>query len=113
KDQPLTYEIRNKRILVERKQFPLSPLQPLVQAPQQTAVSGKVSDEKGQPLEGVTVSVKDTQLGTMTNGEGDYRITLPTKEGVLVFTIVGFESKEVVVSSSTTINVTLIEGISD
>jgi len=113
KDQPLTYEIRNKRILVERKELPPSPLVLEIQSVQQTVVSGKVNDENGQPLEGVTVGVKNTQIGTMTDSEGNYRITLPEKEGVLLFSTVGFESKEIVVSSNATINVTLVAGISD
>src|ERR1700760_800406 len=63
-------------------------------------VSGTVKDETGAPLPGVSVSVKGTQNGTQTDGEGKFRIN--TKPGdVLVFTYVGYLRKEVTVGNNT------------
>lgn len=82
--------------------------------PQQVRqISGTVTDANNQPLEGVTVSVKDTALFTLTNREGYYQITLPQDKSTLVFTIVGFEAKELAVGQSNRLNVSLAPAVQD
>ncbi|MBG8555692.1 SusC/RagA family TonB-linked outer membrane protein [Hymenobacter guriensis] len=73
-------------------------------------VSGKVLQENGTPLPGVTVVVKGTSLGTTTNSDGTYLITAP-ENSTLVFSFVGFVRKEVAVPAggSTNQNITLFE----
>ena len=74
----------------------------------QTSISGVVKDAKGVPIPGVSVLVKGTQKGLQTNGNGAF--TIAAKSGdVLVFSFIGFQRKEVVVGSQTTINVVLQE----
>ncbi|MEN8124544.1 MAG: SusC/RagA family TonB-linked outer membrane protein [Bacteroidota bacterium] len=75
---------------------------------QQVAVNGNVKDVSGQGLPGVNIQVKGTSQGTATDFDGNYEISAATGY-VLVFSFVGFTTKEVTVSSSTTINVTLEE----
>ncbi|WP_456463127.1 TonB-dependent receptor [Lutibacter sp.] len=73
----------------------------------QTDVSGTVksaSDNTGIP--GVTVLVKGTTEGTITDMSGNYKITVPKGTNTLTFSYIGYETKEVVVSGST-INVSL------
>ena len=70
-------------------------------------VSGKVSDEKGAGLPGVSVVVKGSTQGTTTDGTGSYRITAPNANATLVFSFVGYGRQEIVVGSRTTVNVTL------
>lgn len=77
----------------------------------QTKVGGVVSDPNGVTLPGVSVSVKGTAEGTITNMDGQYEITVPDN-GTLVFAYVGFTSQEVAVKGKTKINVTLSENIS-
>ncbi|KAA8484057.1 TonB-linked SusC/RagA family outer membrane protein [Arcticibacter tournemirensis] len=72
-------------------------------------VTGKVTDEKGVPLPGVSIKLKGGSVSAVTNTEGNFAIKLPGNNGVLVFTYVGFATQEVTVGNSKTINVTLKE----
>jgi len=112
-NQPLTYEIRNKRVLVERKKTMASYQMPETAPALDIIVSGKVTDEEGRPLQGVSVSVKNTSLGAYTDASGNFQISVPKAGETLVFSIVGFKAKEAVVSGSATLNITLIENLLD
>ena len=70
-------------------------------------VSGKVTDEKGGGLPGVTVVVKGTTVGTATDDAGNFRLTVTDPAAVLVFSFVGYARQEVTVGSQTSVNVTL------
>ncbi len=70
-------------------------------------VSGRVLDASGQPLPGVSVTIKGTQIGATTDANGNFSITVPDENAKLVFSYVGFDSKEITVGKSTTLNVTL------
>ncbi len=78
----------------------------------QTTISGKVSDEKGEPIPGATILVKGTSTGTITNVEGDYQLSVP-ENAVIVFSFLGFKSKEVTTGSKTIHNVTLLTDVSN
>lgn len=56
--------------------------------------TGKVSDEKGQPLPGVSIQVKGTGHGTSTLADGSFSITVPDGNAVLVFSYVGYKKAE-------------------
>ncbi|WP_080060079.1 SusC/RagA family TonB-linked outer membrane protein [Spirosoma aerolatum] len=75
-----------------------------------SSVSGRVTDEGGQPLPGVTVLVKNTNNGTTTNAEGVYKLSLPTGNTTLVVSYVGYLSQEVAVNGRSTIDVQLAPG---
>ncbi|GEO06461.1 SusC/RagA family TonB-linked outer membrane protein [Adhaeribacter aerolatus] len=70
-------------------------------------VSGKVTSAAGEPLIGVTVVVKGTTTGTSTDAAGNYTIEVPDNGGTLVFSYIGFLTKEVPIGNATTLNVTL------
>jgi TonB-linked SusC/RagA family outer membrane protein len=70
-------------------------------------VSGKVTDADGQGLPGVNVLVKSTTRGTSADQNGNYKLAIQEDDAVLVFSLVGYTSKEVVVGSQKIINVTL------
>ncbi|TSD63838.1 TonB-dependent receptor [Inquilinus sp. KBS0705] len=72
-------------------------------------VSGRVTDSKGQPLAGVSVSLKSTVNGTVTDVKGNFSLSVPTGSATLVFTYVGFATLEEQVSGRDRINVTLSE----
>ena len=78
-----------------------------VQAFAQSSVSGKVTDQSGEPLVGVNVLVKGTTNGTMTDLDGAYKLNNVKQGAVLVFSSIGFASQEVNVGKSGTINVQL------
>jgi TonB-linked SusC/RagA family outer membrane protein len=77
----------------------------------QRTVSGTVADDKGQPLIGANIQVKGTSVGTVSDFNGNYSITLPEGSDVLVISYTGYTTQEVVVGSSGTVNVTLAEGL--
>ena len=80
----------------------------VLQAVENVAVKGKVvSGEEGEALPGVTVMVKGSSKGTVTDLEGNFSMMVP-KGSVLVFSFVGFNSEEVAVGDQSTINVSLI-----
>lgn len=71
-------------------------------------ITGTVKDAKGEPLVGVTVRIKGTKSGTSTDVNGVYRLNLPVGNETLVFTYVGFQTKEVV-AKGTSMDVQLAE----
>jgi len=75
---------------------------------QAKSVSGKVVDESGVALPGVTVSIKGKSVGVITNSDGDYTIAGVTRGNTLVFSFVGMKQQEVAVNNQSVINITLI-----
>jgi iron complex outermembrane receptor protein len=73
----------------------------------QQSFSGKVRDVSG-PLPGVTVTVKGTNVATQTDGNGGFKISANTG-AVLVFTFLGYSTREVTLGSSNVVNVSLNE----
>lgn len=76
---------------------------------QEINVSGTVTDDINEPLPGVSIVVKETSSGATTDFDGNYQITVNTGD-TLIFSYVGFTTKEVVVDSET-IDVMLASGI--
>jgi TonB-linked SusC/RagA family outer membrane protein len=74
---------------------------------QNATVKGKVSDNKGEPLVGVTVKVSNMQAVTATDANGNYTLNGVPPNAILTFSYIGFESQDVTVGSSNTLNVTL------
>lgn len=64
-------------------------------------VRGKVTDEEGKPLPGVSIILKGTTQGTTTDTEGDFLISVPDGNVTLVFSFVGFGTREIDVSAQT------------
>ncbi|WP_291910478.1 TonB-dependent receptor [Chitinophaga sp. CB10] len=73
---------------------------------QSHVITGVVTDEKGQPVPGVTIAVKGTSHGTVTDAKGAYSLRFPAsvKSPVLVFTSLGFSAKEVPYTNQKTLN---------
>jgi TonB-dependent starch-binding outer membrane protein SusC len=69
-------------------------------------VTGKVSTDSGEPLIGVSVSIKGINRGTQTDVEGNYKLDVPNN-AVLVYSFVGYNATEVNYTGQKTINVTL------
>ncbi|SFB90288.1 TonB-dependent receptor [Spirosoma endophyticum] len=70
-------------------------------------ITGRVTDEKGEGLPGVSIVVKGSQRGTTTDTRGQYQLDLAERNVILVFSFVGYESQEVTVGAQSTLNVTL------
>jgi TonB-linked SusC/RagA family outer membrane protein len=105
--QPLTYTIKNKTIVVQRKTIAQAAPEPAIFQ----TVKGKVTDQAGLTLAGVIVTLKGRQEKTVTDASGNYSLSIPASESnpVLLFSFVGYDTREVPVGGKTVINVQLTE----
>jgi TonB-linked SusC/RagA family outer membrane protein len=71
-------------------------------------IKGTVTDEKNEPLPGVSVVVAGTTVGVMTDVKGNYSLNVSGESAVLKFTSIGYTSKEVRVGTNATINVNML-----
>ncbi|HZL11297.1 MAG TPA: TonB-dependent receptor [Prolixibacteraceae bacterium] len=76
---------------------------------QQKSVKGKVTDSSGAPLPGVTVFVKGTSIGSITDINGSYSLSNIPENATLQFSFIGMKSQEIAIAGKTEINVTLTE----
>ncbi|NRF39529.1 SusC/RagA family TonB-linked outer membrane protein [Pedobacter foliorum] len=70
-------------------------------------ITGKVTDEKGEPLPGVSVSVKGKQLQASSNSQGNYSLQVPDLNLTLVFHFIGYLRQEIKPTSGTIINISM------
>lgn len=101
KNEPFTYTIENKTIIVNKKDAAASNT-----APVPITVTGQVVDKQNQPLPGVNVKIKGTNIGAVTGVDGKFSLQAEDN-AILVFTFVGFKVKEEAVNKRTTINIVL------
>jgi TonB-linked SusC/RagA family outer membrane protein len=73
---------------------------------QDIKITGKVTGETGEGLAGVSITVKGTSIGTSTDNNGNFTLTVPEK-GRLVISYIGYESQEIAVNSQPVVNVKL------
>ncbi|MDP1795699.1 MAG: SusC/RagA family TonB-linked outer membrane protein [Daejeonella sp.] len=110
-DQPLTYTINDNIVIVKRKtllfQSPKLPeLTPVIEVAPPIIIKGQVSDSKGESLPGVSVRVKGSPMGTATDLQGNYTLSVNDND-ILVFSYVGYIAQDVAVNGRSTLNVTL------
>ncbi|SEM43005.1 TonB-linked outer membrane protein, SusC/RagA family [bacterium A37T11] len=114
KDQSFSFDINEKTILVAKRGGNVVTGFSVVNVPvQQTEVKGKITDEKGQPMAGVTVTIKGTTKTVASNENGTYEIALSAPKDVLVFTMVGYKTVEKVASAGPMIDVVMVEELSN
>lgn len=80
---------------------------------QQRTITGKVSDENGAPLPGVAILAKGTKLGTSSDGNGSYSISIPSSVNTLLFSFVGMKSAEQTIGNRSSINIVLLSDNKD
>ncbi|MBV6654615.1 MAG: TonB-dependent receptor plug domain-containing protein, partial [Mameliella sp.] len=71
----------------------------------QRTLTGQVSDTEGEPLIGVNILVKDTDAGTITDFDGNFSLRIPEGGEILVFSYIGYATKEVVIGTQTRIDI--------
>jgi TonB-linked SusC/RagA family outer membrane protein len=106
KDQPLTYEIVDKTIAIKLKE-PAPPSIDLSDLPPPITVTGKVIDEKGNPMAGVSIQVRGANGGVTTGSDGTFSIPGVKESAVLVFSYVGYQAQQVEVKGHGRIDITL------
>ena len=95
----IDYTINNRQIILSNKESGINQ--------QQKKANGKVTDSSGAPLPGVTVSLKGTKTGTVTDIDGNYSLNSIPSDATLVFSFIGLKTKEVDFSGKSTVNVTM------
>ena len=99
----LKYEMVNRYIVITANNTPSAFSQ------QQKSVSGKVTDSSGEGLPGVSVVVKGTTIGTITDIDGNYSISNIPEDATMQFSFIGMKLQEFVVGNKTSVNVTMEE----
>ncbi|MDP2113390.1 MAG: TonB-dependent receptor plug domain-containing protein, partial [Bacteroidota bacterium] len=101
------FEAGTVNTLIRDRHIIITPADGVSSIQQQKTVSGKVTDNSGLGLPGVTVVVKGTQTGTVTNGEGDFSLSGIPANATLQFSFIGMKSQEIFVGNKTNLAVTL------
>ena len=73
----------------------------------QRAISGKITDANDEPIAGANVTVKGTIVGTTTDTDGKYKLTVPSGANTLVVSFIGYLTQEVIIGNQSVINVVL------
>lgn len=105
----ISYEVMDSRILLRKisRQKAAIPDAIFALPVPDRIITGKVVDEKGEGLPGVNILQKGTQQGTITDSDGAFRLSVPDENTVLVFSFVGYVSREVEVGNKTSLEVAL------
>jgi TonB-linked SusC/RagA family outer membrane protein len=98
--QPFTYELNNEMIVVKPKGI-IEKITDFLKT-----ITGRVTDENGQPLSGVSVNIKGGNRATITDADGNYKIEADEKS-ILIFSYVGYQTQEVPVSANNVVNISL------
>lgn len=105
RNAPIAYKIFDQTIVLKRSDEVKTPDMPVsIQK-----IQGTVTDQKGEPLIGVSIRLKGTATGTVTDLKGQYSMDVPDGRGVLVFSYIGFQTQEIPINGQAVINVKLKE----
>jgi len=100
---------KNLRLLTFVLSLFLCCVAPRTAVAQTHILKGIVVDSQGEPLPGVSVIIRGTNLGVTTATDGSFSLTLKGESNALVLSFIGFEKKTVEVKSETTIRITMVE----
>lgn len=103
----ITYEINDRQIILKEKTDKQGAI-PL-QSGQKKLIQGLVKDENGEVIIGATIKVKNTTIGTATNMDGLYNLTVPSENSILVVSYIGYITQEVPVGKRQNIIIVLKE----
>jgi TonB-dependent starch-binding outer membrane protein SusC len=105
----LDYKVIDRQVIVfPEEEKSESPGKATSVAQQERTISGTVTDEDGAPLPGVSVVVKGTTTGIVTDADGNYSLEVPEDARTLVYSFVGMQTQEVAIGNQTNIDVTLV-----
>jgi TonB-linked SusC/RagA family outer membrane protein len=122
KGQSLTYSIVKNTVVIRRGTLPLTQAQTVsvvIEAPQAppVVIHGRVVNQKGEPLQNVSVLIAGTKIGTTTDNDGRFSLTAPDNRNIaLEISSVGFKTQRLKIEKQTQVNITLEEdvaGLSD
>jgi TonB-linked SusC/RagA family outer membrane protein len=110
KNQPFTYSIKDRTIVIKEREHPFQK-QDIVEVDLRIDITGKVIDKNGLPVPGVSVKYKGSNIGSVTDMDGNYKINSPDGNGTLVFSSIGYVTQEVLMNNRTKIDIVLAEDL--
>lgn len=106
KNKDISYKIEENIIYLSEKENSDSLQQ---QSGKERTITGQVVDAKGEPLIGVSILVKGTTDGAITDLDGNYKIVTKSNNPVIVYSYIGYKTQEIPLKGQTTINITMMD----
>jgi TonB-linked SusC/RagA family outer membrane protein len=108
KNQPFSFSIdeSSKMIVIKKNGFTTITRKPPM--PEPPLIRGKVTDEKGTPLQGASVQVKGKSIGTSTNSQGEFELRGVENNSILIISFIGFTTQEINIGAMESISIKLI-----
>ena len=106
KNKDISYKIEENIIYLSEKENSNSLQQ---QSGKERTITGQVVDAKGEPLIGVSILVKGTTDGALTDLDGNYKIMTKSNNPVIVYSYIGYKTQEIPLKGQTTINITMMD----
>lgn len=110
-NSPFTYEVINKVIVIRKKEVKKN--QKVTVITQQRRIKGKVTDANNNALSAVTVSVKNHQIASSTDNQGNFEIEIPNDSSMLIFSLIGYLELEVNPDNQSILNIQLQPAINN
>lgn len=110
KGKPFTYTIVSRTIVIQPRMNEAGAQQTTeatADIPPPVEIRGTVADKEGNALEGASVFIKGSNVGTTVNKSGTFNLTVPSADAILVFSFVGMKTREVKVGMQTLFNIVL------
>jgi len=105
-----TYKIFDRQIVIAKKESPIiEPGTSVPQQPHKKEIFGIVKDSKGLPIPGVSVVVKGTTTGTITDSDGKFTLSAPIGVKAIAFSFIGMKPQEIILGNKVMINVVMVE----
>ena len=113
-DFGVKYEIIDKQIIITPNHSISSKTEEIkltegVSQPGKREISGMIKDPKGIPLPGVSIVIKGTTLGIVSDSEGKFKINVPSESKILVVSFIGMKTQEIIMGNDDSFNITLAD----
>lgn len=106
KNKNISYKIEDNIIYLSEKEASSGNQQ---QVGKEQTITGQVIDSKGEPLIGVSILVKGTTDGAITDLDGNYKIVTKSANPVIVYSYIGYKTQEVPLKGQSSVNITLMD----
>jgi len=108
--QPLSFEIQGNTIFITKNEKPAAAS--MVAPPPPVTITGKITDDSGAPIPGVSIVVKGTQKGAISGPDGTFQLKDVGENAVLLVTSLGYIAQEIPVAGKTQLNIKLVADVS-
>ena len=106
KNKDISYKIEENIVYLSEKGVPAPTQQP---TGKERTITGQVLDAKGEPLIGVSILIKGTTDGAITDLDGNYKVVTKNANPILVYSYIGYKTQEIPLKGQTAINITMLD----